>query len=107
MVSKSNTRAETLLDEIAAAVSYHLKKLGIAEPKALEIGASVAEKIRATFGGQALYIAVEQQKKVAERDAELFAEFTGTNHNDLASRYGISVVHVYRIVKRMQERNRG
>lgn len=99
MASKT-ALAENLLDEIAAAISFHLKKLGIAEARALEIGATVAETIRTAFGGQALYIPIAQRRIVAERDAELMAAFTGNNHAELASRYGISVIHVYRLVKR-------
>lgn len=99
MASKT-TLAESLLDEIATAVHFHLKKLGVAEPKALEIGAAVAEKIRLAFGGQALYIPLARRQLAAERDAEMVAAFTGNNHAELAARFGVSTIHVYRIIKR-------
>jgi Mor family transcriptional regulator len=41
-----------------------------------------------------------------ERDEAIWQEFTGNNHVELARKYGLTTIHVYRIIKRMRQEKR-
>jgi len=36
-----------------------------------------------------------------ERDEAIWREFKGDNHAELARRYGVTTIHIYRLIKRM------
>lgn len=95
----SQTTTENLLDEIAATVGDCLMQEGFDERKCLEIGATCAEKVRANFGGQPIYVPMANRKVIEDRNTKIIAEFTGTNHAELASIYKVSTIHIYRIIK--------
>lgn len=97
---------ETVLDEIAASVGHYLKQQGFEDTKANEAGAGAAEAVRFTFGGNPIYIPSLLKEKVRRRNEELAAAFTGDNHAALARQYGLTVIHVYRILQNMREQRR-
>lgn len=58
------------------------------------------------WGGQSVYIIKDNIFLADERDIQIHQECNGQNHSELAKKYKISVQYVYRIVKRMNERER-
>lgn len=96
---KTQTISDGVLDEIAATVGDCLKKEGFDERKSLEIGATCADKVRVNFGGQPIYIPMAHKKSIETRNKEIVAAFNGTNHAELASRFKVSTIHIYRIIK--------
>ena len=41
--------------------------------------------------------------KVSQRDREIFLEFDGRNHHELARKFGVSLQWVYSVVKRVRK----
>jgi Mor family transcriptional regulator len=61
------------------------------------------EKVHREFRGSSLYVPKQFPPGSAcrsERDAAIMKEFTGRNHRELARKYGISEVMIYRIVRK-------
>lgn len=45
--------------------------------------------------------------RIALRDKLIWAQFTGRNHEALAARYGLDLVHLYRILRQQRRLSRG
>lgn len=84
-----------LADKIAAAVA----KRGLDPEAAAQVGVEVADQMRADWGGQAIYFAKGLAIDISRRDLEIWERFNGTNHDELARAYNLSVIHVYRRIK--------
>lgn len=50
--------------------------------------------------GEQLYFAKGQSYSLDVRDQEIYAEFNGRNHHQLARKYGVAPRHIYRLVRR-------
>ena len=53
------------------------------------------------WGGQSLYIVKVDCFLADDRDIQIYSEFNGHNHAELAQKYDLSTIYIYRIVKRM------
>jgi Mor family transcriptional regulator len=58
------------------------------------------------LGGQMVYFPKGLLDNIDARNKRIWEEFTGHNHYDIARLYGVSVQHVYRIVKLGRDKNR-
>lgn len=95
----------SLLREISASVAYGLqRKLSgrISEAEAAEVGDAVMHHIRAEFGGLAFYLPKGHSFDVSARHWEIYNKFTGDNHKALALEFGLTEIHIYRVVKECQ-----
>lgn len=52
------------------------------------------------FRGQQVYVRGKSGAAIEERNAQIRADFNGTNHSMLAKKYSISTRQIYEIVKR-------
>ncbi len=73
-----------------------------------QISNELMYQISQDWGGQSIYIIKDDTFHAEERDIQIYKEFNGYNHPELAKKYKLTEVYIYRIVKRMaeQERNR-
>lgn len=95
----------TLMDMVAAASSAFVSA-GKSAPQA-EADAEVAVKaIYLAFRGAQVYIPLSAATERAFLHARMFSEFDGENQQELSRKYGMSVQHVYRILKQQREINR-
>lgn len=92
-----------LLEGLAARAAELLRAEGIAEEQARAIAFKLAESVRAHWGGQLIYVPVGTGYEISERDREIWEAFKGDNHEQLARQFDVTVVHVYRIVKKMAQ----
>lgn len=67
---------------------------------------TAVEAIYSTFRGNMVYVPFNTAAKTAMLHARIFAQFDGRNQKELARRHGISLQHVYRIIKQQREHNR-
>jgi Mor family transcriptional regulator len=96
----SRNRAPELLADVAEFISLTLSELVSMEPsKAQHVGKEVAGRLGAYWGGQNLYFPKGLSVKLGERDRQIYADFTGANHHELARKYDITLPWVYQIVK--------
>jgi Mor family transcriptional regulator len=85
-----------LADRISQAIGHHLDA-----EHAAQIGESIACAMAEHWGGQLIYFPKGKFLFLSKRDRQIYAEFTGHNHKELARRHNVSEQHIYRIVKAM------
>ncbi|EOD4106629.1 Mor transcription activator family protein [Yersinia enterocolitica] len=67
-----------------------------------QIGEAVANRMMQAWGGQNVYFPMGMVWKVSQRDREIFLEFDGRNHHELARKFGVSLQWIYSVVKRVK-----
>lgn len=102
MSSMEELRCE-LLTDIATHMSQILTVYGIAQDRAEQAGAAVADFIAEHWGGQTISIPMNYRYKLVKRDLEILSKFTGNNHPALAREYGHSLKTIYLIIKRAKK----
>lgn len=97
-------QAPEILTDLACRVSDVAKKgLDISDEDARQLGIEVAILIAKEWGGANIYVPSNLKVNIATRDMKLYQAFNGHNHNELAREYKISVVWVYKIIKRVRQ----
>lgn len=72
---------------------------GRPKEQAEEDGLLVVDTLIRQMGGALIYIPRALVANIVERNEAIKREFTGNNHMELAAKYGVSYVHIYRIVR--------
>jgi len=94
---------ETLI-HLADLVGRRLAEDADLPPDTCELlGYSIARAFCDNFGGTQVYIPKADSLAQNERCTALWRDFDGRNVEQLARKYRISTVHVYRIVKRCRD----
>jgi Mor family transcriptional regulator len=95
--------ATPLLVEMAdhAARVLH-ERFGMDEDIADHAGFEIVRAWAEAVGGASVYIPTAESIRRHERDEAIWREFNGRNQIELARRYKITEIHVYRIIKRMR-----
>jgi len=87
-----------LLKEFFELISTGLNECKNDQP---EIAARIiTAKIRKNFGGSLLYIPKDTKQTLANRNKLIQAQFTGSNHLELANKYGLTLQRIYKIIKK-------
>lgn len=58
------------------------------------------------WGGAFLYIPKDMGRVISERNLKIYRAFTGSNHSDLAQKFGLALQSVYAILKKEGDRIR-
>lgn len=95
-----------ILADLIAILSAVLHKKGHPSEQVNEIAFETAERIRVNWGGLLIYIGKGKGFDIEERDEEIFGKFDGTNVNELAIEYDMSVQHIYRILAKVHASRR-
>lgn len=99
---QTRSRAPEFLADLHDHTKDILVRSGIAADRAEEIAGEVCSNMLLTWGGQQIYFPRGIHVRISKRDMELYDNFNGTNHNDLAAKYNVSVQWVYKVVERMR-----
>jgi Mor family transcriptional regulator len=100
-------KATPLLVEIADHAAAVLKEdFGMETERADHAGYLIMRRIAEAVGGAGVYIPTIDSIERHERDEAIWREFTGHNHLELARKYGITTIHIYRLIKRLREEDR-
>lgn len=95
---------ELLIDLSQHASSVIHEIISDIEPEVAEqIGMAIANRMMAVWGGQNIYFPMGMAWKVSKRDREIFSEFNGRNHHELARKFGVSIQWIYSVVKRVRK----
>lgn len=101
--TKADARRSELLQEVAEVTGLQLIKAhGIPEEKAHEVGNAIADFLADHWKGQTIYIPGAWRYKCLDRDWEIHRLMARGNANELAAKYGLSLVRIYQIHKRCQ-----
>ena len=93
---------ELLIDLIDKTAAVLQETVGLEHDSAHKCAEAVANRMRMEWGGQQVYFPKGLAADITKRDLELYQEFDGTNHEQLARKYDLSVQWVYKIVKNVQ-----
>lgn len=95
----------SLLDEIYRLATTSLAEHHIAPDIADQTANHLRTQIALTWGGQLLYIPKDYQANISRRDHQIYAEFNGKNHSELATKYNITTNRIYDIVRQIRKNN--
>jgi Mor family transcriptional regulator len=101
-VEKGGLRSKgpELLVDLAQNVAGALIDLaGIEADIAEQLGREIADRMAGHWGGQNIYFPMGLSYKLSKRDQQIFTEFNGLNHSELARKYHVSLQWIYKIVK--------
>lgn len=100
---KESSTAGDLLQALADHVTKSAKEtLAVSDEAAEAHGVEVAMQMAAVWGGQLLYIPKGIHLQASKLHQQIFDEWTGRNHREIAMKHGVSLAFVYKIVKRMR-----
>ncbi|MBJ8477190.1 Mor transcription activator family protein [Acinetobacter bereziniae] len=108
-LGKQSRQGKALLHDLRDLTCRLLKNLNtVDEASANQISNELMYQVSQHWGGQSIYIIKDDTFQAEERDIQIYKEFNGHNHTELAKKYNLCEIYIYRIVKRMheQERNR-
>lgn len=91
-----------LLSDLADRIAMKLSELGIDPDRAADISQAVSDDMAGHWGGQLVYFPKGMYSILSKRDRQIYADFSGHNHDELAEKYGVCVQTIYRIVKLMR-----
>ncbi len=90
---------EQLVD-LAGVLFERLRKNGLPDDDAGRIAMEQVEDVRIRFVGGSVYMPKCIQQNIDRRNAEIYRQFNGHNHRDLAQRYNLTVASIYDILAR-------
>lgn len=100
----SKRSAPELLADMAAHATEILKEIGkISHDEAEVLAWAVTDRIAENWGGQSLYIPRGCILGVEKEHLDIFNDFNGHNHSELAQKYKKSVIWIYAVVKRVRQ----
>jgi Mor family transcriptional regulator len=94
---------ELLVDLAAHCASALRDTTDLDKDKADQVGREIAERMASHWGGQNVYFPMGLSYKLSQRDRQIFEDFNGTNHSDLARKYGVSLQWIYKVVKTVRQ----
>ncbi len=102
-LGRNSERGNALLLDLRDQAKKLFDEANIDPEKSAQIANELMYIIAKHWGGQSLYVVKSVGFLADERDLKIYNEFDGHNHSELATKYDLSAVYIYRIVKRMFE----
>ncbi|ENV08311.1 hypothetical protein F966_02985 [Acinetobacter higginsii] len=102
-LGRNSERGNALLLDLRDQAKKLFGEANIDPEKSAQIANELMYIIAKHWGGQSLYVVKADGFLADERDLKIYNEFDGHNHSELATKYDLSAVYIYRIVKRMFE----
>lgn len=96
-------KAPELINHLYVKIKNAGKAANLDDFQARQLASNVATEIARDFGGAVLYIPKGILLPLSGRDWQIWQEFNGKNHNELALKHKVSVQWVYKIIKRVQQ----
>lgn len=106
---KKKSAAEMVmrLVEIGTAdLMARLTSLGLTEDVARSTMREIAHKLCQDYRGTLVYVPKDDDFLCAARDADIWAAFNGTNHQELADRYDLTPMRIYQIIAAQRDKQR-
>lgn len=95
--------ADNRIPELVADLEAQATAFLLAQRIAPEVASTMSKKLALhlcrNWGGQLIYIPKNQGGELDERDKQIYAEFNGKNHQQLAKKYDLAVQQIYKIIK--------
>jgi len=98
----SFSEPELLSDLAAKSAALAKKLLDAPDDQADAFGSELAQLMAAEWGGQGFNFPKGTCYRVSKLHQDVYEAFNGHNHNELAKRFNLSRVWIYRIIERMR-----
>lgn len=95
-------RRAALYEEIQGVVVASLTDEGVADDIAEIVAVGVVNALAEHWGGCLISFPKDFAYEISIRDEQIFQEFNGSNHRELAQKHGVTERTIYSIVKRCQ-----
>lgn len=95
-------RAPEFLADLMEHTAEVLAEAGVPRERAEVFGLAVALRLRARWAKQNIYFAEGRSIDLRSRNQRIWDEFNGRNYDELASKYGVTVVWIRRIIEAMR-----
>lgn len=93
-----------LLQDLSDKLAVRAQRaFGVSEAKARAFAIDAAVSVADDWGGQLIYVPMDAAGRLSQRNETIWREFRGDNHAELATKYGLSVMHIYRILDEQRE----
>jgi Mor family transcriptional regulator len=103
-MSQLRSKGPELLTDLTEHVAVALRELVAMEAgKAQHVAKEITDRMAAHWGGQNVYFPMGQSIQLSRRDRQIYDDFNGTNHSELARKYGVSLQWIYKIVKAVRK----
>ena len=102
--SRPEQKRQSLIQCVIDHAESELRTQGIAQDKALQLATSIADRLADAFGGQLITFPKEYSRKLHERDAQILADFNGSNFPELVMRYGMCDRSIRKLIERAKAR---
>lgn len=100
----SSKLPEIINDLVDVSAQAIVSELELEEQKATQLGELIAQHFCDLYGGCQIYIPVGFVLKLSQRDRQIFTEFDGKNHSELAKKWGCSERAIYGVIRRVRAR---
>ncbi len=100
---KHSQLGNALLTEVNQIAIDSLLSHNIDPSIADQIANHLRNSIANLWGGQIIYIPKDIQAKLSDRDTQIYTEFNGKNHSELASKYNLTIARIYEIIKTIRK----
>ena len=95
------------LAEIAdAAAGVLVRDGGLDADQAAHLGYLIMREIAEIAGGSQIYVPKADSIARHERDLAIWAEYSADRHDDIARRYGLSSIYLYRLMRTLRAEHR-
>lgn len=91
-----------LLANLVSVLEALYRRQGRGEEEAFRQARDSAMAIADYFGGRVVYLPRGDRMKIALRDAEIYRRAKAGNIDELATEFGLTSIHVYRIVRQQR-----
>ncbi len=94
------SKGPELLVDLSLQVAQALIELAdLGADQANQLGREIADRMAGHWGGQNIYFPMGVSYRLSQRDRQIFDEFRGDNHAELARKFGVSLQWIYKIIK--------
>ncbi|WP_428243000.1 Mor transcription activator family protein [Gynuella sp.] len=95
--------APEMLYNLFDAATRAAQQAGLNDEQADQLAIQIIDELEEHWAGLQLYFAKGTRMRLRQRDLDIYREFSGHNHAELAAKYKVSIVWVYAIVKRVKD----
>lgn len=106
MLSPDIAQDDDILSDLQQIAIKAACEQGLPVDEAEAIACRISQDVRASWGGQQVYIKKIDLAELSARNIDIFNEFNGSNHQQLAKKHGLAVPVIYRIIKTVQQQER-
>ena len=98
MLKQYLSQGPELLQDLQLRLSAALQEYGFSPNAASSAASQIVREMAHAWGGLNVYFPKGSYFKAQERDLQIYNDFTGANHGELAKKYDVTVQYVYKAV---------